>query len=99
MAVVFATYHASAHRQLGCNKKLEQSIVELVGDQEEAFIELVSTVASEYADQVKADYQAFNEKKYMHLIESYRDTAGSVELINGAVATYQDMYKKLGIGQ
>ena len=46
-----------------------------------------------------ADYQAFNEKKFMHLIDSYRDSAGTVALINDAVATYQDMYQKLGIGK
>ena len=43
-------------------------------------------------------YAEFNEKKYMHLIDSYRDTEGSIELINNAVATYRDMYEKLGIG-
>ena len=45
-----------------------------------------------------ADYQAFNESKYMNLIDSYRDREGTVELINAAVQTYQDMYKQLGIG-
>ncbi len=44
-----------------------------------------------------ADYQAFNEKKYMHLIDSFRDTEGSIALINDAVATYQAMYEMLGI--
>lgn len=46
-----------------------------------------------------ADFQKFNEKKYMTLIDSYRDRDGSTALINDAVATYQGMYKKLGIGQ
>lgn len=46
-----------------------------------------------------ASYQAFNKKKYMHLIDSYRDTNGSIELINNAVANYREMYKKLGIGK
>jgi tripartite-type tricarboxylate transporter receptor subunit TctC len=46
-----------------------------------------------------ADYQAFNEKKYMHLIDSFRDTEGSVALINDAVATYREMYRKLGLAQ
>ena len=45
-----------------------------------------------------AGYAAFNEKKYMHLIDSYRDTQGSIALINGAVDTYRAMYKQLGIG-
>ena len=43
-------------------------------------------------------YAAFNKKKYMHLINSYRDTAGSIKLINSAVDTYRAMYKQLGIG-
>ena len=46
-----------------------------------------------------ADYQAFNESKYMHLIDSYRDTEGSRALIDDAVATYREMYKMMGIGQ
>ncbi|MCY4099338.1 MAG: tripartite tricarboxylate transporter substrate binding protein [Rhodobacteraceae bacterium] len=44
------------------------------------------------------DYQEFNRSKYMHLIDSFRDTEGSIALINDAVKTYQDMYKILGIG-
>ena len=44
-------------------------------------------------------YQEFNKNKYMHLIDSYRDTQGSIELINNAVASYQEMYKILGIGK
>ena len=44
-------------------------------------------------------YQEFNTSKYMHLIDSFRDTQGSIELINNAVANYQEMYKILGIGQ
>lgn len=61
-------------------------------------------VASFLSDACKAgfntdDFQAFNEKKYMHLIDSFRDAEGSVALINEAVATYRDMYKMLGIGQ
>ena len=46
----------------------------------------------------EAGYQAFNQKKYMHLIDSYRDTQGSIDLINGAVKTYRKIYKDLGIG-
>ena len=42
-------------------------------------------------------YAEFNRSKFMHLIDSYRDTAGSIELINGAVKTYRKMYKQLGI--
>ena len=46
-----------------------------------------------------AGYQEFNKSKYMHLIDSFRDTEGSIELINNAVANYRDMYKILGIGK
>lgn len=44
-------------------------------------------------------FQAFNKKKYMNLINSYRDTAGSVKLINDAVQTYRAVYKELGIAK
>ena len=44
-----------------------------------------------------ADFQAFNESKYMTLIDSYRDTAGSKELIAGAVDTYTAVYKEIGL--
>ena len=42
-------------------------------------------------------FQAFNEKKYMTVINSYRDTAGSVELINNSVDTYKAVYKEIGL--
>jgi tripartite-type tricarboxylate transporter receptor subunit TctC len=42
-------------------------------------------------------YQKFNETKYMTLIESYRDTAGSRELINTTVVQYRDVYKQMGL--
>ena len=44
-----------------------------------------------------ASFQEFNESKYMTLIDSYRDTAGSVELINKAAETYTAVYKELGL--
>lgn len=44
-----------------------------------------------------AAFQAFNKKKYMHLIDSFRDSDGSVELVNAAVKTYQAVYKQLGL--
>ena len=56
---------------------------------------LVAACKAGFANEGYAD---FNKKKYMHLIDSYRDTEGSIELINNAVATYRDMYEKLGIG-
>jgi len=42
-------------------------------------------------------YQKFNESKYMTLIESYRDTAGSQKLITTTVAQYRDVYKAMGL--
>ena len=33
----------------------------------------------------------------MTLIDSYRDTAGSVDLINKAAETYTAVYKELGL--
>ena len=44
-----------------------------------------------------AEFQTFNESKYMTLIDSYRDTAGSKELIAGAVDTYTTVYKEIGL--
>jgi len=44
-----------------------------------------------------ASFQEFNESKYMTLIDSYRDTAGSVELINKAVETYTAVYEEIGL--
>ena len=42
-------------------------------------------------------YQSFNESKYMTLIESYRDTAGSQELITNTIAQYREVYKGMGL--
>ena len=42
-------------------------------------------------------YQKYNESKYMTLIESFRDTAGSRELINTTVKQYRDVYKQMGL--
>jgi tripartite-type tricarboxylate transporter receptor subunit TctC len=42
-------------------------------------------------------YQKYNETKYMTLIESYRDTAGSQELITATIAQYRDVYKQMGL--
>lgn len=42
-------------------------------------------------------YQKFNESKFMTLIESYRDTAGSQELITSTIAQYRDVYKAMGL--
>ena len=42
-------------------------------------------------------YQKFNESKFMTVIDSYRDTAGSVELINNSINQYRDVYKSMGM--
>ena len=42
-------------------------------------------------------YQKYNDSKYMTLIESYRDTAGSRELIDTTVMQYREVYKKMGL--
>jgi tripartite-type tricarboxylate transporter receptor subunit TctC len=42
-------------------------------------------------------FQTFNKQKYMDLIDSYRDTEGSRELINNTIATYEDVYKEMGV--
>ena len=42
-------------------------------------------------------YQAFNESKFMNLIESFRDTDGSKELITNTIAQYRDVYKQMGL--
>ena len=45
----------------------------------------------------ETSYQDYNESKYMTLIESYRDTAGSQELITATIAQYRDVYKQMGL--
>ena len=42
-------------------------------------------------------YQDFNEKKYMTLIESFRDTGGTKELITDTIAQYRKVYKHMGL--
>ncbi len=42
-------------------------------------------------------YQKFNERKYMTLIESFRDTAGSRDLITTTIGQYRDVYKEMGL--
>lgn len=42
-------------------------------------------------------YQKYNESKFMTLIESFRDTAGAVELIDSTVSQYRDVYKAMGL--
>ncbi|MDD9823281.1 MAG: tripartite tricarboxylate transporter substrate binding protein [Gammaproteobacteria bacterium] len=42
-------------------------------------------------------YQDFNESKYMTLIESFRDTAGSRELIANTIGQYRAVYQQMGL--
>ena len=42
-------------------------------------------------------YQAFNESKFMTVIDSYRDTQGSIELINATIPQYREVYKQMGL--
>ena len=43
------------------------------------------------------DYQAFNKKKYMDLIDSFRDTEGAMMLISDTIDIYRKTYKDLGL--
>ncbi len=42
-------------------------------------------------------YQAFNDSKFMNVIDSYRDTAGAVKLINDSIGQYRAVYKAMGM--
>ena len=42
-------------------------------------------------------YQAYNESKFMTVIDSYRDTNGAIDMINGAIAQYRDVYKEMSL--
>ena len=42
-------------------------------------------------------YQAFNESKFMTVIDSYRDTDGAKDLITRSIAQYRDVYKAMGL--
>jgi uncharacterized protein (DUF2252 family) len=57
-AWVLASHHACAKR--GEEQSLEQNIVHIVADQDDAFKALVRTIAVEYADQVESDWNAFS---------------------------------------
>jgi tripartite-type tricarboxylate transporter receptor subunit TctC len=43
------------------------------------------------------EYQAFNKKKFMDLIDSFRDTQGSRELIEETMGVYRSAYKEMGL--
>jgi len=42
-------------------------------------------------------YQKFNESKFMTVIDSYRDTAGSKDLIMRSIDQYRNVYKAMGL--
>jgi len=42
-------------------------------------------------------YQKYNEKKFMTLIESFRDTEGSKDLIRTTIKQYREVYKQMGL--
>jgi len=42
-------------------------------------------------------YQAYNESKYMTVIDSYRDTDGAKDLITQSIGQYRDVYKAMGL--
>ena len=42
-------------------------------------------------------YQAYNKSKFMDLIDSFRDTAGAIELINQTAEGYKAVYKEMGL--
>ena len=44
-----------------------------------------------------AEFQKFNKKKYMHLINSYRNTTDARKMIREAIATYDKFYRAIGI--
>lgn len=43
------------------------------------------------------EYQAFNEKKYMHLARSYYNADDAKKLIEDTIGTYIKFYKKMGL--
>lgn len=44
-------------------------------------------------------YQAYNKRKFMDLIDSFRDADGTRKLVNDTIKIYQAAYKQLGLTQ
>ena len=44
-------------------------------------------------------YLAFNKKKFMDIIPSYRDTEGAIKVINETMIIYNTVYKEMGLIQ
>lgn len=42
-------------------------------------------------------YQAFNEKKFATVVDSYRDTEAAIKMINAAIVQYREVYKAMGM--
>ena len=42
-------------------------------------------------------YQEFNQSKFMDLIDSFRDTQGSIDLINATADIYRSTYESMGL--
>jgi len=42
-------------------------------------------------------YQAYNDSKFMTVIDSYRDTDGARELVTRSIEQYRDVYKAMGL--
>ena len=42
-------------------------------------------------------YQAFNESKFMTVIDSYRETEGAKDLITRSIGQYRAVYKAMGL--
>ena len=45
----------------------------------------------------RTSYQEFNRSKFMDLIDSFRDTGGSMALINATAEIYRTAYKDMGL--
>lgn len=44
-------------------------------------------------------FQKYNERKFMNLINSYRDSEGSKELISSTIDGYREVYKEMGLSK
>jgi tripartite-type tricarboxylate transporter receptor subunit TctC len=44
-----------------------------------------------------AKFQDFNKINYMHLVDSYRDSAGARKMIKDTIAVYTEVYKEIGL--
>jgi tripartite-type tricarboxylate transporter receptor subunit TctC len=62
--------------------------------------ERVQALEKAFAEAWKSkEFQEFNHKQYMHLIDSYRDTAGARRLIGSDIKVYREIYRELGLAK